>query len=337
MTKRVIFFDLLRCVAAFAVITIHVLAPYRYGLGVIPDGQWMTAVTLNSVSRWAVPVFILISGALMLSDPRPFQWRYYLQRRLGKVVIPFLIWSLFYAYLSGWSARGFDLAMVWRSVVAFPQHETYYHLRFFYYFIPLYFIIPGLHWLVQRVDDGFWYVWVGAWLLTTWLYLCGIEGIWSQQWWLFSGYLPLGYLLYQKLPMNKLTVSVAVGFGIAALGITTYSVIHLSLQEGSYTVGRWLSYKTVNVVCVAVMVFVVCRAWAEKLPNALQTFIRVISQYSLGIYLLHPIFLWPMKTYGWYQGNPLWVIPLWVMLSGGGALAVSYLLSRSAKTRWLLP
>ena len=39
MRERVLFFDLLRCVAAVAVIAIHVLAPYRNELGVIPFDQ----------------------------------------------------------------------------------------------------------------------------------------------------------------------------------------------------------------------------------------------------------------------------------------------------------
>ena len=62
-----------------------------------------------------------------------------------------------------------------------------------------------------------------------------------------------------------------------------------------------------------------------------------ISKHSLGIYLLHPIFLWPMKEFGWYQGHPAWVIPLWIVISGAGALWMSWMVSKSEKTRWLLP
>ncbi len=140
--QRVFFFDLLRCVAATAVIAIHVLAPYRDGLGVLPFSEWATAVSVNGVSRWAVPVFILITGALMLSDGREFDLRYYLQRRLGKVLVPFIVWSAFYAYLSGWSLVGFDSQVSLEVLQHSWQHETYYHLGFFYYFIPLYFVIP---------------------------------------------------------------------------------------------------------------------------------------------------------------------------------------------------
>lgn len=337
MTKRVIFFDLLRCVAAIAVIAIHVLAPYRQMMGTIPDPQWISAVTINGLSRWAVPIFIMISGALMLSDPRPFGLRYYLQRRLGKVVVPFVIWSLFYAYLSGWSIRGFDLNVVKQTLIDSPHQETYYHLGFFYYFIPLYLLIPCLHWLVNRVDDGFWYSLVTIWLITTGLYLFGIDGPWSHEIWLYSGYLPLGYLLYQKLRLSSFSLLLVVILGSFALYMTVQAVLELSLMHGRYTVGRWLSYKTLNVVAAAIMVFVLCRSLAERLPSAVQRWVVIISQHSLGIYLLHPIFLWPMKTYAWYDGHPLWVIPLWVLLSGAGALLTSYALSRSTATRWLLP
>ena len=131
MRQKVWFFDLLRCVAAVAVVGIHVLGPYREQLGEIPDGEWVTAISFNSFSRWAVPVFIMITGALMLSDTRDFDARYYVKRRLGKVLLPFLVWSAFYALLSGFTLAGFDSSVALQTLQAFPGHETYYHLGFF--------------------------------------------------------------------------------------------------------------------------------------------------------------------------------------------------------------
>lgn len=337
MRERVQFFDLLRCVAAVAVIAIHVLAPYRHELGVIPFDEWFTAVATNGVTRWAVPVFILISGALMLSDKRPFDPHYYVKRRLGKVLVPFLIWSLFYGYLSGWTANGFDAKVSQEVLLNSPQHATYYHLGFFYYFIPLYFVIPIFQWVVKREDDTPLYLFTVLWLVTTLLYLMGIDGFWSHELWLYSGYLPLGYILWQRIPLTKRSVALVSLLGCAALAITVYMVVTNSLAADKYTVGRWLSYKTLNVVAAASMVFMLCRYFGEGLSERTQQVISFISQHSLGIYILHPIFLWPMKEYAWYQGHPGWVIPVWIVLSGGGALFTSWLLSRSAKTRWLLP
>lgn len=331
------FFDVLRCVAAIAVIAIHVLAPYRQMLGEIPFDQWVTAVGVNSVSRWAVPVFILISGALMLSDQRPFNAKYYLKRRLGKVLVPFLLWSAFYALLSGLTIQGYEFGVAEQVLRDSPWHATYYHLGFFYYFIPLYLLIPFFQFVVRHHGDNTLYAYVAIWLVTTLLYLLGIDGVWSNQLWLYSGYLPLGYLLYQRVPATLGWTVLFSLLGIAALATTTYMVIGNSLAADKYTVGRWLSYKTLNVVLAASMIFILCRYLGEGLSAPVNRVIGFISQHSLGIYLLHPIFLWPMKEFGWYQGHPAWVIPVWILLSGGGALWLSWLVSRSEKTQWLLP
>ncbi|MDC5853331.1 acyltransferase [Vibrio europaeus] len=337
MRERVLFFDLLRCVAAVAVIAIHVLAPYRDELGQIPFGDWVTAVGVNSVSRWAVPVFILITGALMLSDTRPFDAKYYVKRRLGKVLIPFLIWSLFYAYLSGWSINGFDALEAKQVFADSATHATYYHLGFFYYFIPLYFVIPFFQYVVRQYGDSSLYAFVAIWLVTTLLFLFDIDGVWSNELWLYSGYLPLGYLLYRRVPLTKGYVAIFALLGSVALFTTAYMVISDSLMQGEYTVERWLSYKTLNVILAASMIFMLCRYFGEGLSQKSNQVIGFISKNSLGIYILHPIFLWPMKELGWYQGHPAWVIPLWIVLSGAGALALSWLLSQSSRTRWLLP
>ncbi|MCK6265739.1 acyltransferase family protein [Vibrio sp. ZSDE26] len=337
MRERVQFFDLLRCVAAVAVIAIHVLAPYRHELGSIPFDQWVTAIGVNGISRWAVPVFILITGALMLSDQRPFDAKYYVKRRLGKVLLPFIVWSLFYAYLSGWTAGGYDSEVTSQVLSESLTHSTYYHLGFFYYFIPLYFVIPLLQIFVRRTSDEAVYALVVVWLFTSVLYLYKIDGPWSNQFWLYSGYLPLGYLLFKKVPLNKTTVGVFTGFGATALLMTVISVINLSLEANEYTVARWLSYKTFNVILAASMVFMLCRYFGEGLSERTRKVVGLISQNSLGIYILHPIFLWPMKEFGWYQGHPVWVIPVWIVISGAGALLLSWLFSRSEKTQWLLP
>ncbi|WP_036819025.1 acyltransferase, partial [Photobacterium sanctipauli] len=131
MRDKVVFFDVLRCIAAVAVVVIHVLGPYRELFGEISNSAWITATSFNSFSRWAVPIFIMITGALMLTDTRPFDLKYYVSRRLGKVLVPFLVWSLFYAGLSGASLAGYSGEVAWETLKALPVHETYYHLGFF--------------------------------------------------------------------------------------------------------------------------------------------------------------------------------------------------------------
>ncbi|WP_413285576.1 acyltransferase [Vibrio sp. MA40-2] len=347
MEKRVFFFDLLRCVAALAVVAIHVLAPYRHELGVIPFHEWFSAITINGMSRWAVPVFIMITGGLMLTDERPFDVKYYLRRRLGKVLLPFIIWSVFYAYLSGWSLDGYDVDIFMSLLVNSYQQETYYHLGFFYYFIPLYFVIPFLQIFIVRVDNSTVLFVLLFWLLTTTLYLFRIDGFWSHELWLYSGYLLLGYVLYQKITLTKQVMICFVFLGLIGLAASVGMVALNSIALEKYTVGRWLSYKTINTVVAASMVFMLCRYYAGNLNGTARKIIVFISRYSLGIYILHPIFLWPLKVFYGLQdddiqttrilAHPLLVIPFWTIFSGAGALFLSWRVSKSAKIAWLLP
>ena len=332
--EKIGFFDLLRVVAALAVVVIHVLGPYRDQLGQIPDWQWMSAITINSLSRWAVPVFIMITGALMLSDQRPFEPVYYIKRRLGKVLIPFLVWSVFYAFFSGLTVNGFDSALSWSVLKKLPTHETYYHLGFFYYFIPLYLVIPVIQWWVQKAEPGQVKGVIMVWLLITGLYLFYIDGLWSETYLLYSGYLLLGYCLYQyRWP----SLMVLLPLAVIAVVATDYSVISHSFAADEYKVARWMSYKTLNTVVVAATVFLLCRAASNKLSVSTQTQLGWLSKYSLGVYLIHPIFLWPLRQYDLYFANPLIAIPVWTMIAASLALATSWLLSRSRYTAWLVP
>lgn len=337
MPQRFLFFDLLRCIAAITVVAIHVLTPYKYQLGELPFYQWFTAIAVNGSARWAVPVFILITGALLLSDSREFDGRYYIKRRLAKVVVPFIVWSVFYAFLSGWQPEGFQLQTVQHLIVNSYQQETYYHLGFFYYFIPLYLIAPAFQFMVRSNQTQLLNVFVLLWLITSCLHLFAIDGIWSNQLWLYSGYLPLGYILFKQVSVSRRNIALISLLGVASVILTITMVTNLSLTADEYRVGCWLSYKTINTIVIAAMVFLLCRAIAPRLPESLHVMVKSGSRYSLGIYLLHPLILWPVKLLGWDDGNPVWMIPFWTLVTFLLALLVSYLLSRSVKTRWLVP
>jgi hypothetical protein len=173
----VVAFDVLRAVAAAAVVIIHVLGPYRERLGEMPDSQWAIVVALNGLCRWSVPVFIMITGALLLADSRPFELGYFLRRRVSKVLIPFVAWSIGYAVLAGLSIAGYDPAVTAERLAALPAHETYYHLGFFYYFIPLYLLIPLLRPLASRTAPCRWLQSPVHGSCLTVLYLVNADGI----------------------------------------------------------------------------------------------------------------------------------------------------------------
>ncbi|MGF1699805.1 acyltransferase [Photobacterium makurazakiensis] len=334
MRDKVVFFDVLRCVAAVAVVVIHVLGPYRELFGEISSSSWITATTFNSFSRWAVPIFIMITGALMLTDKRPFELKYYIQRRLGKVLLPFIVWSIFYAVLSGLLPTGYSTNVAWETLKALPVHETYYHLGFFYYFIPLYFVIPFFRYFVQRYDRTAVIALTSVWLVMTTLFLFHIDGPWSYEFVLYSGYLVFGYSLYQ---LRWPTLKWLLPLGVMGLLLTDYMVISQTFAFDEYTVGRWMSYKTLNTALIAAMIFVLGRYVADRMNEKWLERLAFMSRYSLGIYLLHPIFLWPVRAFDWYFFHPIIMIPFWTVVITALALGASWLLAKNPKTAWLVP
>lgn len=86
-------FDFLRFVATLAVITIHITAGYVTASNI--------AYALNQVVRFAVPMFIILSGYLLYySNNKKQSLLSFLKKRLNKIVIPFILWNLIYLLYS---------------------------------------------------------------------------------------------------------------------------------------------------------------------------------------------------------------------------------------------
>ena len=70
--KRKVYCDYLRLVATFAVVFIHVAASNWSNVDV--NGmQWQVFNIYDSLVRWGVPIFVMISGALFLNRDVPIQ------------------------------------------------------------------------------------------------------------------------------------------------------------------------------------------------------------------------------------------------------------------------
>ena len=64
--KRETYFDCLRILATFAVMILHIASQYWYAVDA-GTYEWKVFSFYDGMVRWAVPVFVMISGALFLS------------------------------------------------------------------------------------------------------------------------------------------------------------------------------------------------------------------------------------------------------------------------------
>ena len=143
--------DAARWLAAVAVVMLHGAAtvvsdPAAYG-----SGAWLAANLCDSAARWCVPVFVMISGALLLDPERPQDARRFYSRRVARICAPLLFWTLFYLLWRtalDWIDDGrLDLSF-WPRKLA--HGEPYYHLWYLYMIVGLYLFAPLVRALAAR-------------------------------------------------------------------------------------------------------------------------------------------------------------------------------------------
>lgn len=74
--KRTIYFDYLRVMATLAVIMLHMSAQNWY-VSDVNGYNWQVFNLYDSIVRWGVPVFVMISGALFLKKGIVFKSNIY--------------------------------------------------------------------------------------------------------------------------------------------------------------------------------------------------------------------------------------------------------------------
>jgi len=333
---NIFYIDLLRFVAATAVVIIHVLGPLRQLYGQIPTMEWLAPASYNAATRWAVPVFMMISGALLLSSRKEFQAGLYLSKRLSKVAVPFIGWTIIYAVVTGMLGSGWNDFL--QALQASPNEPTWYHMWFFYDFIPLYFVIPFLAPVLRRLDGELAKMLLFAYATLFTMKWIGVHSFLMQNLILYTGYLVLGWYLFNRDNRESVRIWVMAGIGMLLLNIVgTYL---LALETGKYS-SFFMGYKTLNTAVIGGMIFVLAQRYADRVRGKVRAFISKVARYSLGIYLIHPLFLIPVRDLdnGYYDiFGSYWIsIPIITIAVIFISLYATIALSRLPLTRRLVP
>lgn len=134
--------DFARVVAMLSVVMIHVSAPYINNSSIYSVANMNLAFILNQVTRFAVPLFILISGtALELSESCGKTYYFYMNRIL-KIGIPYVVWTtvyFVYNFHSNWES-----ASVGSYIRALLLGQGASHLYFIIVIAQLYLLYPFL-------------------------------------------------------------------------------------------------------------------------------------------------------------------------------------------------
>lgn len=219
----------LRIVAVYTVVLIHTAGPTAAGRGSTTTVDGWVARALDLPFLWAVPVFVMMSGALSL-DPERFRGTgHYLRKRVARLVPAIAFWNAVYlAYLI---ATADDWGQGWRDALGLVlAGEVAPHLYFFWIVLGLSVLSPVLvPWLAGTRRRTWVVAAVAAWLvpvLSTWPLLPGGESLgvhtaaWS--WWIpYLGAYLMGWALRGVL-LPRWAIAPGAGLAVALMALLTW-------------------------------------------------------------------------------------------------------------------
>jgi len=286
------YMDLLRCMALYLVVLLHTIADTYANPDLLGTAVWWGCNVLNSAARMGVPLFFMLSGALLLPDPRTLDPLPFYRKRFLRLLLPFLCWDIVYFLENAWfqsqapSLRQFFVELL-------TLRGSKYHLWYVYKIASIYLLLPFLKRALDHCRRRDQWLLLGIILLPASVFplIDLLPGIGLD---LFGapidgrvGFFLLGYLLAQETP-PPWARRLLYGGGVLAFLLNIFGNYWCSAPG---QINYWFNGGCVLThYLTAGAVFLLAKEHA-KLPPALGRLCRRISSLSYGVYLSHALFL----------------------------------------------
>ena len=326
---HIVWLDVVRFIAMFTVVCCHCTDPFNFYPGTAPNiGEIkLWGAIYGSVLRPCVPLFVMITGALLLpvrGDASTFY-----KKRIPRVFYPFLIWSVLYnlfPWITGLLGlnpqiildffpyageevmrQSFSVSLEYILMIPFNFSILAVHMWYIYLLIGLYLYLPVFSAWVEKASERAKLMFLLAWgvtLLLPYYYQFVSNYLWGTCSWNsfgmlyafagFNGYLLLGhYLKNLEWSLKKtLTIGIpmfAVGYAVTFLGFRHITALPEYTDE---MLELFFTYCSLNVVMMTIPVFMLAKKVkvnSERMKKALAN----LTVCGFGIYMIHYFFTGP--------------------------------------------
>ncbi len=160
MEKRNAGYDIIRIIAIFCVIAIHGLVAFLSKQS--HPAQFAGAMALSTLFLVGAPLFLMVSGALLLDDTKVISVKELFSKRIPKQLIPFLLWSVIYIFAKIVMGKAELGIKPFISLINTPAHSQFW---FMYVLLGIYLILPLLNALVSKADKRVLEYFLVLWLI----------------------------------------------------------------------------------------------------------------------------------------------------------------------------
>ncbi len=289
---RISQFSYIRVIACMAIVLLHTVNSARiYHSDTMTAGESLAVYTVCSVLMWAVPSFLMVSGALLLDPSREITWGKIFGKYIRRVFTALIIFTAIFTIIRHNPSAGTSLVHEFLEGLALNHCMAY--LWYLYLMIAIYLMLPLLRKAAFGMSAS------GLWLLSAALVIIAIilEAAFSRagdipaapggigaSLQLLTGctaYVFIGRLIYMKKPDARISAALFV--------IST-----LTLAAATYKTGLMTDDPSfISIYCSPLVVAQSVSIYSLMLGIRAEAgaFIRSADACSFGIYLIHMIFV----------------------------------------------
>ena len=357
--ERFVWVDFIRVVSAFLVVVAHAGNSHTMP-GEIPDAHWLFNNFIDTFCRCAVPMFLMISGYLLLSKKGSLKKGFY--NRFLKIGIPLFVWSIIYYYVRWWKPPG---------QIVDDKYSGFYnafrnfllgngeHLWFLYAIISLYLVAPIFHSYLKSASRE---------SKTYFLLLCGfgcflwpilviflrkifdVDKVHFDIYVMNStiGYFIVGYFLGHMKISTRTFLWCLVSFLLIAITVTWvgFKFSYSSIFSPPTNLRVHLTYYFHMRVPMALLLFVVIKYIGETQfyrQSKLSAIISRLAGFSFGVYIVHILVKHTIEdgilgfSFSIHMFDPWFSLPLVSVTTFFLSVLIVWLLRKIPLVRWILP
>jgi surface polysaccharide O-acyltransferase-like enzyme len=295
--------DLIRILAIFMVILIHATTEYNPDITDIMSPQgielWWATNVYDALSRVSVPLFIMVTGYLLLQQSKLDEsLGVFFKKRWKRIGLPILFWGgIYFAWRAFVNHEALTALSIAQGVLAGPYQQFW----FIYLLIGLYLLTPLIRVVVTHADIKLIKYFLVIWFIGTAIipiFKLYTPLVPSLDWFndtIFSQTGLIGYfILGAYITKFKIRKSILYLTFIASNLVTIFGTYFIVRYIGGKYWQFFYDYTSFNIIFATAALFLIL--YSIPLPKRfpkVDKILSVVGASTLGIYLMHYI---PMEV-----------------------------------------
>ena len=336
--SRFAWIDVLRTFAIIGVLFVHTLVVL---LG-LDGGTGASARSLIAIALTCVPIFFMVSGALVLPRANQQPLSKYLIFKPVAIIALIFIWEFIYKAVDGsLNGKTFTISETLKAIMkGSPDNSILWYL---YRIAGVYLAAPFLAAMVSACNTKQLTVFVILSLGFD-IFLRSLNEIFGISWWspidyriytLWFGYFVAGYLIANRL--SDKYERPAFWLGVAAAGIlitTTLNEVFRIIKGAGAPL--FIGYDDLGIALASIGIFGYCSSYRKKISTwPFQAAFSYIGRATLGIYMIHILIIITLRNKFGVEQDILYAAA-YAFIAGASSLALTAVIIKIPLARRLV-